>query len=183
MEQPAEPAPKLVSTDPANGATGLKGTTLSVVFKMDQNVKVNAANSKRVTVSGGASVTSVNAYNTDVTVNLEGLEKGVKYTVTVPAGAIEGFKTNQESASEVSVTFTMVEPEKHYGRTPAAALSNPKATAQAAAVYSYLLSNYGSKTISGAMGGTAWETSYTDMIGEQTGIYPAIVGFDYIFNN
>ena len=32
VEQPAEPAPKLVSTDPANGATGLKGTTLSVVF-------------------------------------------------------------------------------------------------------------------------------------------------------
>ncbi len=183
VEQPAEPAPKLVSTDPANGATGLKGTTLSVVFKMDQNVKVTAANSKRVTVSGGASVSSVNAYNTDVTVNLEGLEKGGTYTVTIPAGAIEGFKTNQESASEVSVTFTMVEPEKHYGRTPAAALSNPKATAQAAAVYAYLLSNYGSKTISGAMGGTAWETSYTDMIGEQTGIYPAIVGFDYIFNN
>ena len=100
VEQPAEPAPKLVSTDPANGATGLKGTTLSVVFKMDQNVKVTA-----------------------VTVNLEGLEKGETYTVTIPAGAIEGFKTNQESAPEVSVTFTMVEglwealPGRHHIRT------------------------------------------------------------------
>nr|ACA61159.1 beta-mannanase [uncultured microorganism] len=185
VEQPAEPAPRLVSTSPADGATGLKGTSLDVVFTMDQNVKVTSAGSRLVTVSGGASITSVNAYNKDVTVKLEGLENGGNYTVSVPAGVIEGFKENQEAAAAVSVTFTMeyVEPEKHYDRAPAASLSNARSTGQAARLYAYLLDNYGKKTVSGAMGGTAWETSYTDNIQSLTGVYPAIVGFDYIFNN
>lgn len=185
VDPPVEPAPKLVSTSPEDGATGLKGTTLSVVIAMDQNVKVTSANSKRITISGNASIVSVNAYNKDVTIGLEGLENGGNYTVSVPAGVIEGFKENQEGAAAISVTFTMeyVEPEKHYDRAPAASLSNPSSTAQASRLYAWLLENYGTRTISGAMGGTAWETSYTDNIESLTRVYPAIVGFDYIFNN
>ena len=185
VEDPVAPAPRLVSTSPADGASGLKGTSLSVVITMDQNVKVTASNAGRIAVSGNASVVSVNAYNTDVTVKLEGLENGGSYTVSVPAGVIEGFKTNQEGAAAISVSFSMeyVAPEVHYGRNPSPSLTSPSPTAQAAALYAYLLENYGTRTISGAMGGTAWESSYTDNIEKLTGIYPAIVGFDYIFNN
>lgn len=185
IEVPAQPAPKLVSTSPADGATGLKGPSLSVVITMDQNVKVSSSGSRQVSVSGNASIASVNAFNKDVTVNVEGLENGETYTVTVPAGVVEGFKENQEAAAAISVRFTMetVQPEQHYGRTPVASLSNPNATEQARKLYAYLLDNYGTRTLSGAMGGTAWETSYTDHIESVAGIYPAIVGFDYLFNN
>lgn len=185
VEVPAEPAPKVVSTTPADGATGLKGTALSVVITMDQNVKISVSGSRQVTVSGNASVTSVNAYNQDVTIKLEGLENGGSYTVSVPSGVIEGFKANQEAAAAVSVRFTMeyVEPEKHYDRAPVQTLSNPSPSSQASGLYAWLLDNYGKKTVSGAMGGTAWETSYTDHIESVAGVYPAIVGFDYIFNN
>lgn len=178
-------APRLVSTSPADGTAHLKGSTLSVVFTMDQNVKVTASGIQQVSVSGNATIASVNAYNKDVTVNVEGLENGGSYTVSIPAGVVQGFKENQESAAAMSVSFSMeyVEPEKHYGLEPSASLSNAKSTAQARKLYSYLLGNYGTRTLSGAMGGTAWETSYTDHIGSLTGIYPAIVGFDYIFNN
>lgn len=185
LDLPVEPAPKVVSTSPADGATGLKGTSLSVVITMDQNIKVTAVNRKRITVSGGATITSVNDYNADVTIQLDGLENGGSYTVTVPAGVIEGFKANQEGAAAISVSFTMeyVEPEKHYERTPVQSLSNPSPSLQAARLYAWFLDNYGKKTVSGAMGGTAWETSYTDYIGTVSGTYPAIVGFDYLFNN
>ncbi|MBR4809602.1 MAG: Ig-like domain-containing protein [Bacteroidales bacterium] len=185
IDQPVEKAPAVVSTSPADGATGIQGPSLAVVVTMDQNVKVSAAGSKQVAVSGGASVASVNAYGTDVTIKLEGLENGESYTVSVPAGVIEGYKTNQEAAAAVSVHFTMeyVEPEKHYDRAPVQSLSDSQCSAQASRLYAYLLENYGSKTISGAMGGTAWETSYTDNIEALTGIYPAITGFDYLFNN
>ena len=185
LELPAEPAPKVVSTNPADGASGLKGNTLSVVVTMDQNIKVSAAGTRQVTVSGNASVASVNAYGKEVTIKLEGLENGGSYTVTVPAGVIEGFKENQEAAAAVSVRFSMeyVEPEKHYGRTPSSSLSDPSSTAPARKLYAWLLDQYGTKTLSGAMGGTAWETSYTDNLSSLTGIYPAIVGFDYLFNN
>ena len=185
IDQPVEPAPKVVSTSPADGATGVKGSSLSVVITMDQNVKVSASRSRQVTVSGNASVISVNAYNQEVTVKLEGLENGESYTVSVPSGVIEGFKANQEAAAAVSVRFTMeyVEPEKHYDRAPVQTLSNPSPSSQATRLYAWLLDNYGKKTVSGAMGGTAWETSYTDHIGTAAGEYPAIVGFDYLFNN
>lgn len=185
VELPAEPAPKVLSTSPADGATGLKGNTLSVVVTMDQNVKVSAAGARQVSVSGNAAVASVNAYGKEVTIKLEGLENGGSYTVTVPAGVIQGFKENQDAAAAVSVHFSMeyVEPEKHYGRTPASSLSDPASTTQARKLYAWLLEQYGTKTLSGSMGGTAWETSYTDNISSLTGIYPAIVGFDYLFSN
>ena len=185
VEEPVASAPMVVSISPADGATGLKGSSLSVVITMDQNIKVSAAGTGQITVSGGASIAAVNAYGTDVTIKLEGLENGGSYTVTVPAGVIEGFKANQPAAAAISVHFSMefVEPDKHYDRAPAHSLSDAQSTPQAARLYAYLLENYGTKVLSGAMGGTAWETSYTDNIEALTGIYPAIVGFDYIFNN
>jgi len=186
-EPTASPAPKLVSSDPASGATDITGTSLDLVLTMDQNVKVSSANMSKVTVDNGAAIQSVYAYNTTVTIKVSGLEEGSgsTYTVSVPAGVIEGYKSAQEASAAITVKFTMkyVEPEKHYGRDPQTSLTNTKATSQARKLYEYLLQNYGSKTLSGAMGGTAWETSYTDYIAQQTGKYPAIVGFDYLFNN
>lgn len=178
-------APKLLSTNPQNGASGLKGTSLSLVITMDQNVKVLSADMKRVTVSGNATVASVSAYNADVTVKLESLEGGETYTVTIPEGVIQGFKENQDPASAITVSFSMelIIPDDNYPRDPAKTLTSPTPTAQATKLYSYLLENYGTKTISGAMGGTAWETSFTDNIASVAGSYPAIVGFDYLFNN
>ena len=185
VDDPVEAAPKVVSTNPADGATGLRGTSLTVVITMDQNVKVTSAGAARITVSGGASIALVNAYGKDVNIQLDGLENGGSYTVSVPAGVIEGFKQNQDAAAAVSVRFSMeyVEPERHYDRNPVASLSHPAPSSQAAKLYAWLLENYGKKTLSGAMGGTAWETSYTDMISDVAGTYPAIVGFDYLFNN
>ena len=127
-------APKLVSTTPASGATGLKGSTLSLVITMDQNVKVSSSDAKRVTVSGEATVSSVAAYNESVTVKLEGLASGNSYTVTVPEGVIKGYKDNQNGAAAISVSFTMeeAEPEEDdYPRTPATSLTSPFPTAQA----------------------------------------------------
>ena len=163
VDDPVEAAPKVVSTNPADGATGLRGTSLTVVITMDQNVKVTSAGAARITVSGGASIALVNAYGKDVNIQLDGLENGGSYTVSVPAGVIEGFKQNQDAAAAVSVRFSMeyVEPERHYDRNPVASLSHPAPSSQAAKLYAWLLENYGKKTLSGAMGGTAWETSYT----------------------
>ena len=185
VDPPANPAPEVVSTTPADGATDLKGTTLSLVITMDQNIRVSQAGAARITASGGCAIVSVNAYGKDVTIKLENLENGGSYTVSVPAGVIEGYKENQEAAAAFSVSFSMeyIEPQKHYGRNPAATLNHPAPMKQAASLYTYLLNNYGKKTLSGAMGGTAWERSYTDNIESLTGIYPAIVGFDYLFNN
>lgn len=61
-------------------------------------------------------------------------------------------------------------------------LTNPNATQAAQNLYAELLQNYGVTMYSGAMGGVAWETSYTDYIADNNGGagYPKVVGFDYI---
>ena len=188
-EEPAA-APALVSCSPENGATGLTGTTLNVVLTFDQNVKSTSEQYSKMSIDGGAVIEKVNAYNKDVTVSLSSLQAGTSYKLSIPEGAISGFKDN--AAKAITYTFTMKEEEKPVDpdpeegdsdRAPAQSLTNPNATKQAQNVYAYLLKNYGKKTLSGAMGGTAWETSYTDAISSVAGKYPAIVGFDYLFLN
>jgi len=178
-DTPAAKAPELIGVTPADGTSGLVGSSLDVVFTYDCNVKIPLARQGEVSVSNSATVDKVVAYNADVTVSVSGLRKGESYTVTIPGGVVSGFKDNPAGA--VSVTFSIKADEPDYGRKPSASLTDPDATPAAKSLYAYLLSIYGSKSISGAMGGTAWETSYTDNISSLTGIYPGIVGFDYLF--
>ncbi len=174
-------APDLLSCSPENGAQDLKGESLQIVLTFDQNVKCPSSKHSLVSIDNDAVVTKVLAYNTDVTITVSSLQEGFTYTLTIAEGAISGYKDNP--AGPISYEFSMNAAEKDYERDPFSSLTNPNATRQAQELYALLLENYGKKTLSGAMGGTAWETSYTDHIAEQSGIYPAIVGFDYIFLN
>lgn len=182
VDPPDPPAsPMLVSVSPENGATNLTGTSLSVVFTYDQNIKVLTADHGKVTVSGGASISKVNAYATDVTVDVTGLEQGKTYTVGIPAGIVTGYKDNQSPAAAASVTFSMKE-IKTYGLDPQKTLTNSKATTRAKALYQFLLDSYGKKTLSGTMAClNGWDNTFEDYLGSQTGTYTAICGYDYLF--
>lgn len=177
-DSPAAEAPSLVSVVPADGSE-VSGETLEVKFTFDQNVKLPDA--RKVSIDNEATVSSALAYNKDVTVKLAGLRKGVSYTLSVADGAISGFKSNPVGA--LSYRFSVKPDESGYGRNPSQSLTDASATTNAKKLYAYLLQNYGKKTLSGAMGGTAWETTYTDMLERVSGQYPAIVGFDYLFLN
>ena len=93
-----ETPPMLVSVSPADGTADLTGTGLSIVFTYDQNIKVLTADYGKVTVSGGASVSKVNSYAKTLTVDVEGLEQGKTYTVSIPSGIVQGYKDNQDAA-------------------------------------------------------------------------------------
>lgn len=177
-DSPAAEAPSLVSVTPADGSE-VSGETLEVKFTFDQNVKLPDA--RKVSIDNEATVSSVLAYNKDVTVKLAGLRKGVSYTLSVADGAISGFKSNPVGA--LSYSFSVKADELDYQRNPSQSLTDASATTNAKKLYACLLQNYGKKTLSGAMGGTAWETTYTDMLERVSGQYPAIVGFDYLFLN
>jgi len=53
-------------------------------------------------------------------------------------------------------------------------------TTEAKAVFEYLKSVYGSKTLSAAMANVNWNTNEADLVYKATGKYPAIATFDYI---
>lgn len=177
-DTPEADAPVIQSITPDDG-TELTSDALTVKFTFDQNVKMPDAS--KVKVDNGAAISSAVAYNKDVTVNVTGLEKGVSYTLTIAEGAISGFKQNPAAA--ITYRFSRKADEADYDRNPASSLTNSNASSSAKKLYSFLLDNYGKKSLSGAMGGTAWETTYADLINTSAGKYLAVVGFDYIFLN
>ena len=178
--------PELLSVSPADGSTDMEGTALTVILKFDCNIKTPSASS--LMIEPEAVISSVEARDKSVFVGLSELSAGETYTLTFPIGSIVSYGDEVKYTKAVSVTFTMkeavVQPTEHYGiSNVCTSLSNPKAGDAAVRLYNYLLDCYGTKTISGAMGGTAWETTYTDYINQLTGEYPAVVGFDYLHNN
>ena len=104
-------APVLVSTSPEDGAGDITDASLAIVFKYDQNIKCTLEAQKGISIVGGAVIDKVNAYGTDLTVTLSGLTRGASYTLSLPAGTVQGYKPNQKGSAAVSFHFSTREPE------------------------------------------------------------------------
>ena len=178
-------APVMVSSDPADGTTGLAGDKLTMKLTYDQNIKCPSDQQKNVRLEGGGSIDKVNAYNTVLTVEISGLDQnsGKEYTVVVPEGAVLGFRENQEPAAEVRIRFTMkyVEPYVPSTLDPVKTLVNPNASQQAKNVYGFLLEQSGKKTLSGVQSSHSNTNDYVDAVYKATGKHPALAGYDFIF--
>ena len=103
-----------------------------------------------------------------------------EYAIVVPQGMVYRQDDNSVVNEGFNLTFNTnigMNPEKVDKN-----LTNPNATSEAKALYAQMLADYGKVMYSGAMGGVAWETGYTDFIASVNGDagYPKIVGFDYI---
>lgn len=180
-ENEPAPAPKLVASDPADGATGLTGNTLTMSLTFDVNVKCTVTAASAIK-AGDAAIDKVTAYDKVVKISLSGLKEGTSYTVTVPAGTISGF--NDNPAGELSISFAMKEKpagQTHYKLSPVAELCNPAASQEAKNVYQFLLEQSGKKTLSGAQASQPNTTDFADFISAQIGPHPAVAGFDFIF--
>lgn len=106
-EQPVTPpaaAPALVGTSPENGVKDIDATTLAIRLLFDQNVK--CPSTEGITIDGGATVNKVHAPADYVEINVSGLTSDKTYTVTVPSGAIQGFKENQQPFAGTKFTFS-----------------------------------------------------------------------------
>lgn len=172
--------PHLLSSSPNDGQTGVSRRNAEVLLTFDQSVFCPMGERSRISISPKTERLDITQAGKDIKISLGRLEYSTCYILTIPKGCISGYKDNV--ADGVTLSFTTedkVEPGKDIAKIPC----NPNASANTMALYSRLLDIYGQQSLSGAMGGTAWETSYTDYIGKQTGKYPAIVGFDYLFNN
>ena len=171
-------APVLVSSDPADGADGIVGDAIDLTMVFDRNVMCPTAQRELITVDNGAVIDGIEAYMTEVTVSLSGLESGQTYTVIFPEGTITGYSENP--ASEIRITFSTAEemtPEdQEISENPVTEDAIPAAER----LYDYLRSIYGKQTLSGAMANVAWNTDEAEWVGRFTGKYPAIAFFDYI---
>jgi len=96
-------APVLVSTVPADGATGVSATG-KVVLTFDERVKV--AEGAKATLGSQELVPAVSGKT--VTFEYKGLEYATPYTFTLPANTI-GDLTDNKIAESISLSFTTME--------------------------------------------------------------------------
>ncbi|MBR1888053.1 MAG: hypothetical protein IJ813_06260 [Bacteroidales bacterium] len=93
-------------------------------------------------------------------------------TVTFSSGAYRNQLTIHQDA--------WVRPEIDKSKISAEPV-NPKASAEAKKLYSYLLGQYGTKTISGVQSSHSHTNDVVDAVYKATGSHPALAGYDFIF--
>lgn len=172
--------PIAVTAAAFSGATDVAPSTtdINVTF----NTEVEPVNISKIMVNDMVP-DEVTADGKDLTIRVKaGLQPETEYTVTIYPFAVRAADEDLHSFLEETYTFRFTTGKAFIFSKAAipAAPVNPNATEPAKKLYSFLLENYGSKTLTGAMGGVAWESAYCDFVAERAGKYPAIVGFDYI---
>ncbi|MDD5951561.1 MAG: cellulase family glycosylhydrolase [Bacteroidales bacterium] len=100
-------APKLISSEPADGAKGIDyDKELKITFTYDQNIKCLYSDFAQIKVNNDAEVIKVNPFNTDLEITIGSLKGSSEYEITIPDGIVKGFKENQEAAAGFKYTFT-----------------------------------------------------------------------------
>ena len=110
-EPEPSPAPALVSTSPEDGVSGIDDSSISVVFTFDQKIKCSLSAQAGISINGGAKVDNVEAYDTDLTIGISGLEEGTSYVLTLPEGTVEGYRKDQETSAAISFRFSTWMPD------------------------------------------------------------------------
>ena len=174
-EQVNASAPVLLSSDPADGTKDILGSALDMKLTFDKNVLCTTENQKNVTIDQGAVIDEIDAYMTEVTVSVSGLERGKTYTLTFPEGTLTDYSGN--AAKQIILSFS-TRPLVNQQIAQKLVTADPLPAAEK--LYDYLLSIYGTSTLSGAMANVAWNTDEADWVGKYAGKYPAVAYFDYI---
>ena len=166
---PEVEAPVCVATTPTAGANKVKKGDITIEVQYDKNVNFATKNLNQIQFTGGTLV-SADVYGASniLTVKVNVPTRGTQCTLTIPAGVVTG--PNQMPAPEVTTTFSTTALDN----TLVAATS-----AKAVKLYSYLLQNFESKTLSGMMANVSWNTEMSERVYQWTGKYPAINTFDY----
>ena len=147
---------------------------------VDYNNLVGINNNSSATVNGSSVQVYVNPENGMQLIIPVSCEWNKDYSVVIPEGLVYRSDDTNITGEGFTLTFST-----NFGLNKSKVdtnLTNSNATPEAKALYAELLANYGKVMYSGAMGGVAWETGYTDFIASVNdgAGYPKVVGFDYL---
>ncbi|MBE6340612.1 MAG: beta-mannosidase [Bacteroidales bacterium] len=166
--------PTFVSSQPADGATDIDINTTQIILTYSD--EVNFKTTLNADFNGTACGFSAFARDgKTLTFSIpEPLKKGKTYKLTIPEGFFVS-KNGGAAVAEHSVTFSTIAAAEP---TITATLVNGNAQAQK--VYDYLASQYGQKTISGAMANVSTQVNEANLVYNAVGKYPAIYTIDLI---
>lgn len=147
----------------------------NITLTYDVPVVLNSAVS--ITLNDAAVSAALDDTRKVVTIPVS-LTYGTTYTLSVPERAVAGINT-RSFAPAVNLTFTTEArpaPVSQY----VTSLINPNATAEAKAVYDFLLQQNGKKVLSGASAGDGNNNKFADWVASHAGQYPALACYDFL---
>lgn len=162
--------PVLVSTNPDAGGN-ISPFADGIELTFDREVTVVDLTMIQL---AGATITGSSSVDSTLILTVDNMVDNTDYTLTIPKGAIKGVPgiLNQEDITVNFKTGTIPEITK--------TLVTSNALSQAQKVYDFLVENYRSKIVSGAMAKVNWNTDEADRVYRWTGKYPALNTFDYV---
>ncbi len=172
-------AATLQKSVPASGEKDVATTTGTIELTFTS--EVNFVSGKEADFNGTkCGMTSFSKSGNTMTFSIPAqLKRGETYTLSVPTG----FFTTKNGGAEVAafaVTFSTPEVKAPSADGIAKELVTTSPLPAAKAVYDYLLSSFGVKTLSSAIANVNWNTDEADMVYAATGKYPAIATVDYL---
>ena len=176
-EQPATASLVLRSQSIAEGAelNADDVQTLTLTY----NTLVSVSSSADIRLNGTslkATSNATTAMSVDIALTLE---EGTSYTLKIAEGAFVARDNNKQVSPELTIHFTTREKAKPVN--PDIAQAPVAATTDAAQkLYSYLVGQYGQKTISSIMADVNWNHKIADQVGAAVGKYPAMNCYDFI---
>ena len=174
---PTGTAPKVITTSPNNGATDIALGEQAITITFDQPINVAGDISKKVTATG-ATLGNISFSNASLSFKATCNTTNTAVVINVAAGAVKG-KTGGVENAAYTFSYTTVkgaEPvNPDISSTPATA-----STEEAKKLYSYLLEQYGKKTISSVMANVNWNNECAEKVYQLTGKYPAMNCYDFI---
>lgn len=117
IEPEVNEAPKVVSTDPENGITGVDyENSFSVTVTYDQTIRCSLADQSGISIDNGAKIKEINPDGSRLVISIGDLAPSSVYTLSVSDGIVKGYKENQDPAKGVALSFTTR--SKHVEPTP-----------------------------------------------------------------
>jgi|GEM_PF-2999128 len=101
----SNPAPELIEISPAEGSV-MSPANHTVSFVFDQNVRLAAGKRSCITIDGGASLGEISASATTVNIPVTNLDSSRSYTLSIPAGCIQGLRKKQSAIPAINYHFS-----------------------------------------------------------------------------
>ena len=176
-ESPASPSLILRQQSIAEGAEVDARTT--TILTLTYNNTVSISPTADIKLNGAQLKATSNAITTMAVDIALALNEGTDYTLTVAQGAF--VSTTDAKAVSPAFTLRFKTQAKNVPVNPDISATPVIATTEAAKkLYSYLVEQYGRKTISNVMANVNWNNEEADRIGKAVGKYPAMNCYDFI---
>lgn len=150
-------------------AEGAQVAVASPSLELEYSVPVSVADASGICLNGQP--VAATTQGTKLIVSLS-LQPRTEYTFTLSAHALARYGEPQNFAPALSIRFQT----GGLDESPV----NGQATSSAKSVYSYLLGQYGQRTLSGVMANVNNNNEYADLVFQSVGKHPALTCYDFV---